>query len=353
VTAARREHHFASDNHSGAHPEVLDAISRANAGHADSYGEDDWSDRVGELFRRHFGPEARAFCVFNGTAANVLGIDAVTSPHESVICAATAHLHVDECGAPERIAGVKLVPVEGEHGKLRPELLTGLDGRRGDQHASQPRVLSISQATELGTVYSPEELRALADWAHERGLYIHVDGARLANAAAALDTSLRAITTELDVDLVSFGGTKNGMLAGDAIVFPRADLAEGFEFVRKQGMQLASKMRFIAAQFEALLDGDLWLRSARQANAMAQRLAEAAEEIDGVDLVHPVDANALFARLPGAAIDRLLAGLPGRHPFYVWDEADDVVRWMCSWDTTEQDVDAFASAVAQAVAGAV
>jgi threonine aldolase len=355
VTDPEREHHFASDNHSGAHPDVLAAIAAANSGHADSYGEDAWTARLDDIFRRHFGPDAHGFCVFNGTAANVLAIDALTRPHEAVVCTATAHMNVDECGAPERIAGVKLLPVEGEHGKLAPERLTGLDGvdtRRGDQHASQPRILSISQATELGTVYSPDEVRALADWAHERGLLLHVDGARLANAAASLDRTLGEITTDLDVDVLSLGGTKNGLLLGDAVVFLRADLAHGFEFIRKQGMQLASKMRFLAVQLEALLDSDLWLSNARQANAMTSRLAAAVEPIDGVELVHPVEANAIFARLPRPAIDRLIVDLPGRNPFYIWDEAADVVRWMCSWDTTEDDVDRFAAAVADAVAAA-
>jgi threonine aldolase len=275
----------------------------------------------------------------------VLAIDALTKPHEAVICAATAHLNVDECGAPERIAGVKLLTVESEHGKLEPGDLERWEHIRGDQHHVQPRVVSVGQATELGTVYTPAEVRALADRAHELGMLLHVDGARLANAAASLGVSLAELTKEAGVDALSFGGTKNGLLLGEAVVFPRGEGAEGFEFVRKQGMQLASKMRFISAQFEALLGGDLWLRSATHANEMAARLAAAAGAIDGVELAQPVEANAVFASLPRPAIDGLLADLPGQPPFHVWDGDANVVRWMCSWDTTEADVDEFAAAI--------
>jgi threonine aldolase len=341
---------FASDNFSGAHPDVLAAIAAANDGHAPAYGDDPWTERARALFRDHFGDAAEAFPVFNGTAANVLALDALTRSFEAVICAATAHLNVDECGAPERIAGVKLLTVEGEHGKLTPELIAPLDTRRGDQHAPQPRAVSISQATELGTVYTPDEVRALAHFAHDRGMLLHVDGARLANAAAALDSPLRAITTDAGVDALSFGGTKNGLLLGDAVVFLRPGLADRFAFVRKQGMQLASKMRFLSAQFEALLGpGDLWLRNASHANAMARRLRDAAEAIDGVEIAHPVDANAVFARLPHPAIERLRSEIPGELPFYVWDEETGECRWMCTWDTTEEDVDRFAAAVDAAV----
>jgi threonine aldolase len=344
---------FASDNFSGAHPEVLAALAAANDGHTPAYGDDPWTQRARTLFRHHFGDTAEAFQVFNGSAANVLALDALTRPFEAVICAATAHLNVDECGAPERIAGVKLLTVETEHGKLAPEHLAPLDVRRGDQHASQPRAVSISQATELGTVYTLDEIRALADFAHERDMLLHVDGARLANAAAALDAPLRALTTDAGVDALSFGGTKNGLLLGEAVVFLRPGLADRFEFVRKQGMQLASKMRFLSAQFEALLrDGDLWLRNASHANAMARRLHDAARSIEGVEIAHPAEANAVFARLPILAIERLRAELPGETPFYVWDEDTGECRWMCSWDTTPDDVDGFAAAIEAAVTGA-
>jgi threonine aldolase len=345
---------FASDNFSGVHPDVLTALADANHGHTPAYGDDPWTARARARFRHHFGDATEAYPVFNGTAANVLALDALTRPYEAVICAATAHLNMDECGAPERIAGVKLLTVETEHGKLTPDLIAPLDARRGDQHASQPRAVSISQATELGTVYTLDEVRALADFAHERDMLLHVDGARLSNAAAALDAPLRALTTDAGVDALSFGGTKNGLVLGDAVVFLRPALADRFEFVRKQGMQLASKMRFLSVQFETLLgDDDLWLRNASHANAMARRLRDATQPIDGVEIAHPVEANAVFARLPAPAIERLRSELPGEPPFYVWDEDTGECRWMCSWDTTPQDVDDFAAAVRSVIAGSL
>lgn len=338
---------FASDNHSGAHPEVLEAIRRANVGHARAYGGDPWTRRLDDVFRRHFGPDAVGFPVFNGTAANVLAIDALTRPFEGVICADRAHIQVDECGAPQRFAGVTLLLADSIDGKLRPEQLGGWEPRRGDQHHVQPALVSVAQATEAGTVYSAAELAALAERAHSLGMLLHLDGARLANAAAALGVGLGELTSAAGVDVVSLGATKNGGLVGDAVVFLRPGDAQRFEYVRKQGMQLASKMRLVSCQLEALLGGDLWRRNAQHANAMAARLARAVAEIDGVELAHPVEANSVFARLPRPAIDQLLAGSPD--PFHVWDDAADEVRWMCSWDTTEQDIDDFAAAVAEAV----
>ena len=341
---------FASDNRSGAHPEVMEAIARANEGHAASYGEDAWTARADELFREHFGPDATGWAVFNGTAANVLAIEALTRPYEGVICAVGAHIAVDECGAPERYAGVKLLPVETEHGKLAPVDLARWEARRGDQHHSQPRVVSIAQATEVGTVYTVEEVAALAETAHGLGMLLHVDGARLANAAVSLGVGLRELTTDAGVDAVSFGATKNGGLIGDAVVFTRPELSEGFEYARKQGMQLASKARFLSAQLEAMLgEGELWRRTAEHANAMATRLGDGVAGIEGVELTHPVEANGVFARVPWDAIDKLTAELPGEHPFYVWDESNAVVRWLCSWDTTEDDVDGLVAAAADAV----
>lgn len=340
---------FASDNHAGAHPDVLAAIAAANAGHAESYGDDAHTRALADLFRRHLGSAAEAFVVFNGTAANVLSIEAVTRPFEAVICAENAHLNVDECGAPERIAAVKLLTVATEDGKLKPADIGRWDHKIGDTHHVQPRLVSISQASELGTVYTPEEVRALADAAHERELLLHIDGARIANAAAGLGLPLEVITTDAGADLLSFGGTKNGLLLGEAVVFLRPGLSQGFEFVRKQGMQLASKMRLLSAQFEALLgEGDLWLANATHANAMAQRLAKAIESIDGVQIVQPVESNAVFARLPRTVIDQIQSEWPYPHPFYVWDERTDVVRWMCAWDTEPADVDDFAAAIAAA-----
>jgi threonine aldolase len=350
VTGSSEARGFASDNHAGAHPQVLEAIAAANRGHASAYGDDPHTAAAGELFREHFGPEAQSFLVFNGSGANVASLDALTRGHEAAICTDVAHMNVDECGAPERVAGAKLLTVAGEHGKLAPDDVTRFEARRGDEHFPQPRLVSITEATELGTVYTADEVAAIAEAAHALGMLVHVDGSRLANAAASLEVPLRAITTDAGVDVVSFGGTKNGLMFGEAVVFLRPGLGEGFEFVRKQLGQLASKMRFVAAQFEALLRDQLWLRSAAHANAMAARLAAAVTEIDGVEIVHPVQANAVFARLQRAAIDALLESWPYEHPFYVWDERDDVVRWMCAWDTAPEDVDRFAAAIAEAVA---
>jgi threonine aldolase len=341
-------HDFASDNHAGVHPDVMAAIAKANDGHAASYGGDEYTARAEDLLRRHFGSHAQAFLVFNGSGANVACLDLALRPHEAVICTETAHLNVDECGAPERIAGAKLLTVETEHGKLTADDLGRWDARRGDEHSAQARVVSISQATELGTVYSPQEVAEIAERAHAMDLLLHIDGARLANAAASLGTSLAAITIEAGADLLSFGGTKNGLMFGEAMVVLRPELAPHAKFVRKQLLQLNSKMRFCAAQFEALLGEDLWLSNARNANSMARRLSDAVAGIGGVEVVHPVEANAVFAKLDRAAIDRLLASADAAHPFYVWDEAQGIVRWMCAWDTTEADVDAFAEAVRSA-----
>jgi threonine aldolase len=345
VSADALRRGFASDNAATIHPEVLSAIARANVGHTKGYGHDDFTQAVERRFTEHFGEAARSFLVFNGTAANVLCLRAACRPWEAVICADTAHLNVDECGAPEAIAGVKLLSARAQDGKLTPELIDALHTRGGDEHAVQPRVVSISEATELGTVYRPAEIRALAEAAHARGLLLHVDGARLSNAAAALDVSLREITADAGVDLLSFGGTKNGLLAGEAVVFLAPGLADGFEYLRKQSLQLASKMRFLAAQFDALLTEDLWRRCARQANAMAARLAGAVADLPGLTITRPVEANAVFATLPAGAAH----SLQQQFPFYVWDEARGEVRWMCSWDTTEEDVDEFAAAIAAAL----
>jgi threonine aldolase len=348
--APAHPHDFASDNHSGAHPEILEAIAEASAGHAASYGEDPWTARASERFREHFGPDARSFCVFNGTGANVCAIDAALRGHESLICADVAHINVDECGGPERIAGTKLLGIATHDGKIDPDEVARVHDRRQDVHSPPPRLLSITQSTELGTVYTPAETRALAEAAHALEMLVHVDGARLGNAAAALGATFAELTTDAGVDLLTFGGTKNGLVLGEAVVLLRPDLAADFAFVRKQLGQLASKSRFLAAQFDALLAGDLWLRNATAANAAAARLGAAVEAIDGVDVVHPVEANAVFAQMDPAALHRLLDDLPGEHPFYIWDEEEGIARWMCSWDTTDADVDAFAEAVSRAVA---
>jgi threonine aldolase len=340
---------FASDNYAAAHPEVLAAIAEANDGHAAAYGADPWTARAEELLREHFGERARGFLVFNGTGANVLCFRAMCRPWESVLCAAGAHVNVDEGGAPERIAGVKLHPLETPDGKLTPELVATRLGRKGDEHVVQPRVVSVSQSTELGTRYSPYELHALAHFAHSRGLLLHVDGSRLANAAAALDVPLRAIATDVGVDALSFGGTKNGLLIGEAVVMLRPDLGDGLPYLRKQTLQLASKGRYLAAQFVALLEGDLWQRSAAHANAMAARLAAAVDGAPGVRITQAVQANGVFAVLPPAATERLQRDWR----FYTWDEPTGEVRWMCSWDTTPEEVDAFATAIRRTCAEAM
>jgi threonine aldolase len=334
---------FGSDNNAGVHPEILAAIAAANDGHVRAYGDDPYTARAVEAFRAHFGPATEVFFVFNGTGANVLGIQALARPFEAVICADLAHINVDECGAPERFTGCKLLGVPAPGGKLTPaavaERLRGI----GDQHHVQPRVVSISQSSEYGTVYTPAEVRALADFAHTHGLMLHMDGARISNAAAALDLPLRAVTADAGVDVLSFGGTKNGLLGGEAVVFFDSAHAERFRFIRKQGMQLASKMRFVAAQYEALIGTDLWLRNARHANAMARRLGDGLRRIPGMTVTQPVDANAVFAILPR---DRIPA-LQAEAFFHVWDEPRNEVRLMASFDTTEDDVDRFIAAVAR------
>jgi threonine aldolase len=340
---------FASDNNAAAHPDVLAAIVEANVDHARAYGADRWTQRAEQLLREHFGEQARSHLVFNGTGANVLCLRALCRPWESVVCAASAHVNVDEGGAPEQIAGVKLHAIATPDGKLTPELVATRLGREGDEHAVQPRVVSVTQSTELGTRYSPGELAALAAFAHERGLLLHVDGARLANAAAALDLPLRAIATDVGVDAVSFGATKNGALFGEAVVLLAPQLGEGMAYLRKQTLQLASKGRFLAAQFVALLDGDLWRANAAHANAMAARLAAAIDGVPGVRIARPVQANGVFAVLPRAATELLLRDWY----FYEWDAATGEVRWMCSWDTTPAEIDAFAAAIGGACAAAL
>jgi threonine aldolase len=336
---------FASDNAATIHPRVLAAIAAANTGHAFGYGHDEYSAAVERRIAETLGA-ARAFLVFNGTGANVLCLRAVCRPWEAAICAQTAHLNVDEGGAPEAIAGVKLLSVSTADGKLTPELVEPLIARLGDEHAVQPRVISISQCTELGTLYAPAELAALATLAHRHGLLLHVDGARLANAAAALGGSLAEACA--GADLVSFGATKNGALAAEAVVVGDGALAASLPYLRKQSLQLASKMRFLAAQFDALLQDELWRQAAAHANEMAARLAGAVGELPGVQITHPVQANAVFAVLPSEAI----AALQRRFDFYIWDERRSEVRWMCSHDTTAQDIDAFVTGVGEALSAA-
>jgi threonine aldolase len=299
-------------------------------------------------FREHFGRGTETFVVFNGTAANVLSFAALTSPYHAVICAEAAHVYVDECGAPEKLTGCKLIPIPTVAGKLTVDAVEKVYHGIGDQHHVQPKVISITQSTEVGTVYKPDEIKALARFAHERKMFLHMDGARIANAAASLKLSLREATRDLGVDVLSFGGTKNGAMGAEAVVFFNQTLAHDFLYRRKQGMQLASKMRYISAQLDALLTDDLWLRNARHSNRMAKLLERELKKISNIDIAYKVEANGVFARIPRAAI----AKIRQRYFFYDWDESQAMVRWMCSWDTTEEDIKQFVEFVAKAVKAA-
>jgi threonine aldolase len=338
---------FASDNNAGVHPEVLQAIAAANQGHAVGYGDDPYTEAAIRKFKRHFGADIEVFIVFNGTAANCLSLKALTNTYHAVICAEAAHIYTDECGAPEKFTGCKLIPLPTRGGKLTVEAVRQAYHGIGDQHHVQPRVISITQATEVGTVYKPSEIKALARFAHEHDMFLHVDGARIANAAVSLGQSLRQASRDLGVDVLSFGGTKNGALGAEAVVFFDKALARDFLYLRKQGMQLASKMRFISAQFDALLTGDLWRKSAEHANRMARLLQKNLSPIPDVKVVYKVDANGVFVKIPRKAIARLQK----RYFFYVWNEEQSVVRWMCSFDTTEHDIKQFARFVAETLAG--
>jgi threonine aldolase len=336
---------FASDNNAGVHPAVLEAINRANQGHVVGYGDDPYTHAAEARFKNQFGADIEVFFVFNGTAANCLSLKAVTNSFHAVVCAEAAHINVDECGAPENFTGCKLVPIAARNGKLTVEEVRSAYHGVGDEHHVQPRVISITQSTEVGTVYRPNEIRALADFAHEHEMFLHVDGARIANAVAAQGLTLKQATRDLGLDVLSFGATKNGALGAEAVVFFNPELAANFKFYRKQGMQLASKMRFIAAQFEALFTDDLWLQNARHANRMAQLLKREVSKIPQVKIIYNVEANGVFAQIPRKAI----AKLQKRYFFYVWNESQSVVRWMCSWDTTADDVKQFAEFVKRSV----
>ena len=335
---------FASDNNAGVHPEVIEAIRNANDGHVVAYGSDPITARAIELFQKHFGDVA-VFFVFGGTGANVLGLKAITQPHHAIFCADTAHVNVDECGAPEKFTGCKLITISTPDGKLRVEQIKPLLHGIGVEHHVQPRVITISQATEMGTVYTRDELKTLAGFAHDNGLLLHVDGARLANAAVALNASLKEITTDVGIDVLSFGGTKNGMMYGEAVVFFDKTRASDFKYIRKQGMHLPSKMRFISAQFEALLTGDLWRRGAAHANRMAQLLGSELSNVPKIKLTQPVESNGVFATIPREHIP----ALQEKYFFYVWDDAISEVRLMASFDTSEADVHDFINVVNQIV----
>jgi threonine aldolase len=344
---------FASDNYAGVHPEVLLAISDANGGHQVAYGEDDYTQALSSVVVEHFGKKAEVFPVFNGTGANVVALTAMMPRWGAVICSSLAHIHTDEGGAPERVSGLKLYPVPVAQGKLTPDLIATEAFGYGDEHRAQPLVVSITQSSEMGTVYTPDEISAITSLAHEKGMLVHMDGARLWNAAASLNLPFSAFTTEVGVDVVSLGGTKNGLLGAEAIVVLNPDSVEGITYLRKLSMQLASKMRFISAQLLTLFADDLGLRSARHANAMARTLRSALEEklssgeIQGLAFSVPTEANAVFALLDPVISDRIRQ----KFRFYDWDRSRGEVRWMCSFDTTESDIERFVETISSELQG--
>jgi|SRR3989338_584006 len=332
---------FASDNNAGVHPEVFKAMEAANVGHAVAYGDDLYTTSAEEILRKQLG-DIKAFFVFGGTGANVLGLRAITRPHQAIVCSSVAHIDVDECGAPENFTGCKLLPIPSDNGKITVEQIAGQMHGVGDQHHVQPRVVSLTQATEYGTVYTPREIKKVTDFAHENGLLVHMDGARIANAAAHLGVGLREITGDVGIDVLSFGGAKNGIMYGEAVVFFDVSLADGFVYIRKQGMQLPSKMRYIAVQLEALLSNGLWLRNAGNANKMARCLKEKLWDIRQVHITQEVESNAVFATIPKPVIPLLQQ----KYFFYVWNEEKGEVRFMTSFDHTEEDVDNFVKCLA-------
>jgi threonine aldolase len=332
---------FGSDNNSGIHPAIMDALVKANTGHAIGYGDDEITKLAEDKFRQLFGCELDVYFVFSGTAANILSLATLCQPFHSIICAETSHIHVDECGAPERFIGCKIIPVKTKNGKLTVEIVEPYLTGFGTEHHSQPRIISIAQASELGTVYRPIEIKALSDLAHKHSMYLHIDGARIANAVASLGCSISDISKFSGADILTFGGTKNGMMFGEAIIFFDKTLSKKFKFIRKQGMQLYSKMRFVSAQFVAYLENGLWLQNARNANKMANLLADEIKKIPQINITQVTESNGVFAKIP----KRIIEPLREQFFFYNWDEANDEVRWMCSFDTSEKDVIDFVSVI--------
>ena len=329
---------FASDNYSGIHPEVFEAIQLANSHHQISYGDDTFTSDAVQLFEKEFGNVSVLFS-FNGTGANVICLKCCTLPFQAVICSDLAHIHVDECGAPTQSIGCSLLPIPTTDGKLTPELIKPLLSRLGNVHHTQPKVISISQSTEVGTIYSIDELKTLCRFAHDNDMYVHLDGARISNAVAALGVTLKEATVDCGVDIMSFGGTKNGLMMGEAVLVFNDKLKANAPYFQKQSAQLFSKNRFIATQFKALLSNDLWLRMATHANKMAQLLSAEIQQLPGITITRKVQANAVFAIIPQKAIEPLQA----KYPFYIWDEETLELRWMCSFDTTEEDIENFVS----------
>lgn len=338
---------FASDNNAGIHPEILAEISRVNVGHTIGYGDDRFTMEAEELFRIIFGPETEAFFVFTGTAANVLGLTALTNTWNSVITAFTAHIEQDECGAPEKYSGCKILTCDTGDGKLTIDHIRKHLHGFNFEHHSQPKVVSITQTTEMGTVYTPDEVRTIADFVHSYDMLLHMDGARIANAAAAMDIPFRDFTTDAGVDVLSFGGTKNGMMYGEAICFLKPGLSDNFRYIRKQGMQLASKMRYISAQFIAYFRNDLWLKNARHANKMAAMLEGEIKKISGITITQPVHSNGVFLIMPPEIAEELRK----TYFFYPWDEETSEYRLMASWDTEESDIEGFVKLLESLMAG--
>lgn len=326
---------FASDNWSGVHPEILRAIEKANLGHQAAYGDDEYSKKAGEVFKQVFGDDTQAYFVFNGTAANIVALDCLTNSFNSVICSEHAHIHVDECGALEKLTSSKMIAFPSEDGKLYPEQLKDFVAADRYPHQSVPKVISITQSTELGTVYTLDEIAALADLAHSNNLYLHVDGARIANAAVHLDTDFKSMLKDTGVDVLSFGGTKNGLMFGEAVVFLKPELDKYFELYRKQGMQLFSKLRFVSAQFIALFEDDLWKKNATHSNTMAQLLETSLRQYPDIKISQKVESNGVWAEIPKAMAERMQKNAY----FYPWDERKSEYRLMCSWDTEEQDIE--------------
>ena len=332
---------FGSDNHSGIHPRILESIARANREHAPSYGTDEWTEKAEKVFRDLFGPKSEVFFVFNGTAANVLSLKASAKTFQSCYCADLAHIYVDECAAPELTAGVKLIPLPSKNGKISVADLKKAHVRRGDQHCTQGQIVSLTQPTELGTCYSMDELKEIISWAKSEKLYVHIDGSRISNATIALKKSFKEFTTDLGVDVISFGGTKNGLLLGEAMVFLNPELAKDFKYYRKQLGQLPSKTRFIAAQFLEYFNDNLWQQIATHSTGMAEKLYQSVRAIPGVEITQPRESNAVFAKIPQAWVKPLRE----KYFFYVWDELTFECRWMTSWDTDAADIEGFAQAL--------
>lgn len=333
-----RERGFASDNNSGIHPEILKAIESANAGHSIGYGDDKWSKEAVRLFKDEFGEDTDVFFVLTGTGANILGIQSALQSFHTVICAETAHIHTDECGAPEKFTGSKLLPVATQNGKITPAQIEKHLHGFGFEHHSQPGLISITQATEMGTVYSVDEIGALADLAHQHGMYLHMDGARIANAAVSLEVPFRTFTRDAGVDILSFGGTKNGMMIGEAVLFFNPALSLYSKYFRKQAAQLFSKMRFVGAQFVPYLREGIWKINAAHANRMAKILETEIRKLKGIEITQSVDANGIFAIVP----KELIPQLQNEYFFYTWNEQRGEVRWMTSFDTSEEDIMNFA-----------